>query len=605
MYHTSRITPIIFLLYIVFLAGCHNTGEIAKTDKAKDFIQIEGELKQWHTITLTFDGPEMDENSLPNPFLNYRLEVVFSNGETSYQIPGYFAADGNAAESSATAGNKWRVKFTPDKTGEWTYNTSFRTGNNIAVTDTLAGEPVSFDGATGKFNIEKTDKQAPDFRAKGKLRYVGERYLKFAGSGEYFLKGGTDSPENFLAYEDFDNTPPTHDFSTHADDWQQEDPTWQNGKGKNIIGAVNYLSSKGMNVAYFLTMNVMGDGKDVWMWTDDNERYRFDCSKLDQWDIVFSHMQQKGIMLHFVTQENENQLLLDAGFTDVQRKLYYRELVARYGHHLAITWNMGEESGRASWYDHLGQSDKQRLAMAEHLRKIDPYNNFLVIHTLPTDENGPDELYPFLGKEYLDGPSLQVDLMENAHDLTVNWIKKSADSSRQWVVCLDEFGPWYRGALADSVDAEHDTTRMNILWGNLMAGGAGVEWYMGLEDLHVDDFRTREKLWDQTRYALNFFQQHVDFTNMKSNDQLTIESSDYVFSGNGQYLVYTFDGKGTTLDLSGHSGNYKIQWFNPRSGGELTTGSKTSIAGGSTINIGTPPIADGKDWVALIQRDVD
>jgi len=90
-----------------------------------------------------------------------------------------------------------------------------------------------------------------------------------------------------------------------------------------------------------LSMNILGDGKDVWPYTDYSERYRFDCSKLDQWELVFDHMESLGMMTHFVLQETENEVLLDAGYTDIQRRIYLRELVARFGHHLAVTWNLG------------------------------------------------------------------------------------------------------------------------------------------------------------------------------------------------------------------------------------------------------------------------
>ena len=50
---------------------------------------------------------------------------------------------------------------------------------------------------------------APGFLGKGStLRYVGERYLQWPETGEYFLKGGADSPENFLAYCELDQTTP-------------------------------------------------------------------------------------------------------------------------------------------------------------------------------------------------------------------------------------------------------------------------------------------------------------------------------------------------------------------------------------------------------------
>ncbi len=64
---------------------------------------------------------------------------------------------------------------------------------------TLNGESTEFDGLKGSFKIGETDKVAPDLRAMGRLEYVGERYLKFAGTGEYFLKAGADAPEAFGA----------------------------------------------------------------------------------------------------------------------------------------------------------------------------------------------------------------------------------------------------------------------------------------------------------------------------------------------------------------------------------------------------------------------
>ena len=145
-----------------------------------------------------------------------------------------------------------------------------------------------------------------------------------------FLKGGADSPENFLAYEGFDGPKPVHEklhesrageasesplhrYAPHIGDWNEGDPIWRNDKGKGIIGALNYLSKQGMNSVYFLTMNVTGDGNDVWPWTRQNERFRFDCSKLDQWEIVFEHMDRLGLKMHVVTQETENDQLLDSG----------------------------------------------------------------------------------------------------------------------------------------------------------------------------------------------------------------------------------------------------------------------------------------------------
>ena len=37
--------------------------------------QVSGELKRWHPVTLTFDGPSTSEQDAVNPFRDYRLTV--------------------------------------------------------------------------------------------------------------------------------------------------------------------------------------------------------------------------------------------------------------------------------------------------------------------------------------------------------------------------------------------------------------------------------------------------------------------------------------------------------------------------------------------------
>ncbi len=40
---------------------------------------VRGELKKWHKVELVFDGPNTDETADINPFLDYRLDVTFTN----------------------------------------------------------------------------------------------------------------------------------------------------------------------------------------------------------------------------------------------------------------------------------------------------------------------------------------------------------------------------------------------------------------------------------------------------------------------------------------------------------------------------------------------
>ena len=555
---------------------------------------ISGELKKWHAVTFSFFGPETGEKATPNPFTDYRLDVVLECGNSRYHVPGYYAADGNAAETGAEMGRIWRVHFLPDREGTWTYHASFRTGPGVALTsESAAGEPAAFDGAAGSFNVGPTDKSGRDHRAKGLLRYVGKRYLQFAETGEYFVKGGADSPENFLAYFEFDQTPPTHRYEPHAQDWQSGDPTWRAGRGKNIIGALNYLAGKGMNSVYFLTMNVKGDGKDVWPWTYSEERMRFDCSKLDQWEIVFSHMDRKGIMLHVVTQEQENDQLLDGGDLGPQRRLYYRELIARFGHHHALVWNLGEENTN---------TDEQRKAFAAYVRELDPYDHPIVVHTFPSQR---DKVYePLLGCAHLEGPSLQMGHMEQTHSETSKWVARSARAGRPWFVCLDEIGPADTGVKPDADDPDHNDVRRYALWGSLMAGGAGCEWLFGYgypnHDISCEDWRSRDRMWDVTRYALDFFEQHLPFWDMHPDDNLVEGEGAWCLAKPGEvYAVYAPGARGPRIALP--AGTYSVQWYSPREGGSLVAGAK--LKGLGKRSLGVPPRNPDKDWVALVRRE--
>jgi len=259
-------------------------------------VDISGELKQWHKVTLTLDGPFAHErDNAPNPFTDLNLSVIFTHesGSPKFVVPGYFAADGNAAETSAKSGTAWRAHLSPDKTGRWNYQVEFTSGTQAATG--MQGKTVAaFNGKSGSFTIAATDKATIDFRSKGRLQYVGGHYLRHAGTGEYFLKFGPDSPETLLAYEDFDDTvapkknAPLKTWKPHVKDWKNGDPTWKNGNGKGLVGAMNYLASEGCNTISFLPYNAGGDGDNVWPFVERDDKLHYDCSKLDQWGLALT-----------------------------------------------------------------------------------------------------------------------------------------------------------------------------------------------------------------------------------------------------------------------------------------------------------------------------
>jgi len=605
---------LVFLLPVFLVYSCMNSSPSA--------IQVDGELQQWHNITLLIKGPETSEWALENPFLDYKLDVTFTQGNRAYIVPGYYAADGQAGETSADDGSIWKVHFRPETPGAWTYKVSFQKGKNLAVLDgNVTGEDLGPHGMEGSLEIIESDKSAPDFRAKGRIVNGGKGYFKFQACEEIWIKNGADSPENFLAYEDFDQTirfsmksvfregeanpdNQIHKYEAHIDDWKEGDPVWQDGKGKGIIGAVNYLQSVGVNSVYMLTLNILGDGKDVWPYTDYNERYRFDCSKLDQWGVVFDHMESLGVMVHFVLQETENECLLDIGQNGVQRRIYLRELIARFGHHLALTWNLGEENGPTDWSP-IGQTDPMKKDMATYIKTINPYPSNVVLHTHSNDEHQDEYLNPMLGFEHLDGPSMQIAVPSRVHERVKHWIDASQKAGRRWIVNLDEIGPHWMGVMPDEDDPSHDTVRHHCLWGSLMAGATGVEWYFGYRyahnDLGLEDFRSRDLWWKQSTLATQFINA-FPLEEMQSRDELVNVDGAYCLAKDAEvYIVYLPAGAGEASLRTDLTEPLNISWFNPRSGGELGEGSIKSVRGTGWQSLGTPPSDPELDWVLVIR----
>ena len=134
---------------------------------------ISGELKQWHKVTLTLDGPFAHEkDNEPNPSADVAFNVTFTHesGAPKYTVPGYFATDGEAANTSAEAGTKWRAHLSPDKAGRWTWEAQMLRGRNVAVglEGENAAQPVALvDGKRGEFTIAASDKAGRDFRRNG------------------------------------------------------------------------------------------------------------------------------------------------------------------------------------------------------------------------------------------------------------------------------------------------------------------------------------------------------------------------------------------------------------------------------------------------------
>ncbi len=583
-----------------FIPSVFHTYTALACDDGTTGAQPSRAAAQWQPLTLELNGPQVSaQDAQVNPFLDYRLQVTFlgPSGQV-YLVPGYFAGDG----LGGTDGNLWRANFAADEAGDWRYCVSFRQGSGVAVDLAHdAGQPLAPDGIGGMIEVSSPEPNAPDFFRWGRLEYVGEHYLKFR-DGPYWLKGGTNSPENFLGYVGFSNTVDQggvlpdflHSYAPHVVDALPDDPALAGGQG--ILGALNYLSAQHVNSIYFLVMNLGGDGQETYPYLTPDDNTRFDVAKLEQWGVVLEHAQRRGIALHIVLNEveEENRLRLDGGTLGVERQLFYREMVARFAHLPAIKWNLSEE---------IAYTGEQQREFADYLNAHDWANHPIVVHN---PVGGAEVIYGgLLGDKRFNGTAFQYPAAE-AGQLVETWRQRSAEAGRPWVIDMDENNPAGVGLTADNAG----DLRKAILYDVYFSGGAGIEWYLGYHelplggDMNLEDFRTRERMWNYMWHARRFMEENLPFHLMSPADErLSGESPNY---GGGEVLALDDQIVAVYLPAATPSGTltigpgvYILRWYDPRTG-EFASEPIVVSATEFGLPLGLPPSNPDGDWVVLV-----
>jgi hypothetical protein len=159
-----------------------------------------------------------------------------------------------------------------------------------------------------------------------------------------------------------------------------------------------------------------------------------------------------------------------------------------------------------------------------------------------------------------------------------------------------------RSGKAKGAPTVHDVRRYT-LWGTILAGGAGVEYYFGYKlpenDLVAEDWRSRDESWDYARHCLEIFhREKIPFWEMRNRDDLVgnprHDNSRYCFAKEGEvYVVYLPEGGETTLAAA--HGDYAVSWIDPRTGRVLLEQKKTLGQAGFEV-------ARGEEFLLLLRR---
>lgn len=480
----------------------------------------------FESVEIDLSGPSLIGMGTPNPFL-IDVGVTFTGpqGQT-YTVPGFYDGDG----IGGMGGSTWKARFSPDAVGTWTYESS-------SLEPLLDGQSGSFDVINDQFCEPYLPGGLPNLPCAGRLEYVGGNYLKFK-SGTYWLKGGANEPEDFLA--------PGQNIGF-------------TDKGE----AINYLSSIGVNSLYIMLNNIGGDGNNVWPWVGSTasqaqaNQERFDLAKLAEWENIFADIQDKGIVLHLVFED-------DSGWTGFNRERYYREMVARFGHLNGLIWNISEEYNE-------NYSVNQIKSFAQTIRDLDAYDHPITVH----QQGSLDNWLPFLGENLFDLTSLQAAKTPlNAE--AVSWFNQVENSGKTIPVSFDETG------LIETAD--RDLAR-HIVW-SVYLGGANFEMFTYPLNSY-QDFSAHFS--DMTR-ARGFIEQ-FPFWAMRPANELLVSGEGYVFSQAGEvYCAYLPSGGQIQLDLTSTQETFTGEWFNPRDGSKQSLG---NVEGGAILQLSAP---SNDDW---------
>jgi hypothetical protein len=472
-----------------------------------------------------------------------QVDVTFTGPDGRiYLVPAFF--DGNQAGGGD--GDLWRVRFAPDSPGDWT----FTARSSAANAGTIQG---AFTVTAPEDCPGDSPGALPDFSCLGRLEYAGGHYLRFS-NGEYWVKGGIDDPENFLG-EAFG-------------DWNAKK------------SAIDYLSSKGANSVYIVLNNIDGDNNDTWPWVGNTpaeakaNSNQFDGARLQLWEDFFTYVQDRGIVLHLVLND-------DSAWSGYDHNLYYREMIARFGHHPALIWNIGEEADEI-------YSQSEQIALASQLQSLDPYNHPVTVHRKPT--------WPFLGNPNFDLTSIQpgngaADFstvnLGNLYRIVEQHRAGSLSSGHPIPVMIDETPRVTR------VDpAVQLKMRSKVLYAVYLAGG---NYEMHFFDNHGQggtiSIQDLGPLLEDMRAARQFIES-LPFVEMQPCNQILSGPDRYCFGRPGiEYAVYS-PGGSIELDLSGITGTFNVAWYNPRTG--QTEGGAGMVTGGQRVSLSPP---DNQDWV--------
>ena len=474
------------------------------------------------------------------------------------------------------------------------------------------------DGPRGPSPSLPTDKTGRDFRAQGRLQYVGKHYLQFAGSGSISSRPVRTRRRRCSAMRtstapsrrEADEASALKTWAPHVRDWQRRRPDVEGRQGQGTDRRAELPRRQGRATpSPSCTYNAGGDGDNVWPFVD--ARRQAPLRLLEARPVghrLRPRARRWGSTCTSRLQENEIDdkagasagravpESLDGGELGAERKLYCREL----DRPLRPRARAELEHRRGEHADARASSARWRSTF----RDTDPYQHHVVIHTFPDQQ---DKVYtPLLGEQSaLTGASLQNG-WNAAHQRTLKWVTRigARPASRgSWpttsrappapacrrtraIEGFDGTARRRRAAASTTCTTSASSRSGASSWPAARAWNTTSATQLPQNDLVCEDWRSRERSWD---YAASRSTSSATSASRSGRwspptpwSAMPPRTTAATPSRSAASSTSSTCPKGGTaeLDLAGSSGRFTVAWLDPRKGGPLQEGSVREVAGG-------------------------
>ncbi len=517
------------------------------------FSQSAQSVAAWDFVEVTVHVASPD---VKNPFTDANVTGEFGmKGEVPVHVNGFCDSED---------GSVFRIRFMPSRVGEYQYSVAYKENG---LTKNYNGTFRAVDG--GRKGILRVDPKYP-------WHFIWE------GTGQHYFWNGTTA---FLMMG-----------------WQDD---------ATIRGIIDRLSSLEVN-----RIRVLLSGRpaysfwgepiiptrefqpylNVWMAKRPTsiDDPGFDYSRMNvkyyrKWDRMLAYARSKDMIISIIMEWNDSKVHPAAASPDEKR--YFEYTAARFGAFSNITWDLGDDisSFRSlEWSHEMGTALVEKWDAYHHLATDHPVNN--------AEQDRTAKWFGFTSFQEWHRPH---------HAWMLHQRKLQAATGRIIPQTDEEYGyedhyPIWSPNFPDGQSAEADR---RAAWEFSMAGtyqttgetakrGTGVwpdtggGWVNGRGDSSMT-------MLEGYAHMVDFFTS-FDWWKTNPDDSLVSPGDDCLAEPGQIYVAYLPMGGSVTVKLA--PGDYRAEWFNPRTGG------KTALPDAHGPEWTSPQAADDGDWAILLKR---